>query len=214
LPPDDLHALPPLKPVVSPNARLSQHATIGENTPDMDHPLKRSEIACWQSHVEVLRQIAVGKEETAIIFEDDVDMEFDLEKRLRGMWQFLPKDSWDMVMLGHCQSDETHKPPVPGNSYLHPAQHALCTHAYAVSRLGAARLVRLLRMPLFAYSRPIDHAYIHLNWHGMINAFSVYPPVVVQSKATLSDIGQGTGPQEEFHLVDSALARVKAWRAQ
>lgn len=42
--------------------------------------------------------------------------------------------------------------------------------------------------------------------------FSVYPPVVVQSKTTLSSIGDGTGPGEDFYLVDSALARVRAWK--
>jgi hypothetical protein len=34
-----------------------------------------------------------------IVLEDDIDMEFDLEKRLRSMWPALP-NNWDIVMLG------------------------------------------------------------------------------------------------------------------
>ncbi|KZP09602.1 hypothetical protein FIBSPDRAFT_938406 [Athelia psychrophila] len=214
LPSDAPNALPALSPVPSPDVRHILHGVQGDNSVNPDWPLKPSEIACWHSHFEVLRQIADGDADAALIFEDDIDMEFDLERRLRNLWQFLPQDGWHTVMLGHCQSDEVTKPALRGTSYLHRAQHTMCTHAYAVSKQGAARLVRLLRTPLFAYSRPIDHAYIHLNHHDIVKAFSIYPPIVVQSKTTLSDIGEGVGPEEDFYLVDSALARVRAWKSQ
>ena len=47
----------------------------------------------------MLRKIADGEDDVAIILEDDVDLEWDLERRLRYLWQFLPSD-WDQVMLG------------------------------------------------------------------------------------------------------------------
>lgn len=47
----------------------------------------------------MLRKIADGEDEVAIILEDDIDLEWDLERRLRYLWQFLPSD-WDQVMLG------------------------------------------------------------------------------------------------------------------
>lgn len=46
-----------------------------------------------------MRSIADGPDEAVVVLEDDIDMEFDLEKRLRGMWSALPKD-WDIVMIG------------------------------------------------------------------------------------------------------------------
>jgi hypothetical protein len=49
--------------------------------------------------LQVLRSIADGPDESVIVFEDDIDMEFDLEKRAREMWPALPSD-WDVVMLG------------------------------------------------------------------------------------------------------------------
>ncbi|KAF7971859.1 hypothetical protein HWV62_19804 [Athelia sp. TMB] len=206
--------LPPLKPVPVPDTRPVEHVAQGNNEPNPDWPLKLVEISCWHSHFEVLRKIADGDDDVALIFEDDIDMEFDLDRRLRSVWPFLPADGWDMVMLGHCQSNEASQPAVKGTSYLYPSTMTMCTHGYAVSKKGAAALVRMLRTPLFAYSRPIDHAYTHLKWNGMLNQFSMYPAVVVQSKTTMSDIGDGTGPDEDFFLMDSALARVHAWENQ
>lgn len=130
--------------------------------------------------------------------------------------------------IGHCQSREASQSALKGTSYLYPSTFTMCTHGYAVSKKGAAALVRMLRTPLFAYSRPIgaslphplpkrahslcpDHAYAYLHGEGMLGQFSMYPAVVVQSKRTMSDIGDGTGPQEDFFLMDSALARVRAW---
>lgn len=46
-----------------------------------------------------MRSIADGPDEAVVVLEDDIDMEFDLEKRLRGMWPALPKN-WDIVMIG------------------------------------------------------------------------------------------------------------------
>lgn len=53
-----------------------------------------------------MRSVADGPDEAVVVLEDDIDMEFDLEKRLRGMWSGLPKD-WDIVMMG------THYPLFP-----------------------------------------------------------------------------------------------------
>lgn len=47
----------------------------------------------------VLRLIAEGPDDVAIIFEDDIDMELDLHSRLAHMWSSLPPE-WDIVLLG------------------------------------------------------------------------------------------------------------------
>lgn len=127
-------------------------------------PLRPSQIACWHSHYSVLRRIAEGNDEVALILEDDIDMEWDLEHRLSVMWPFLPQD-WDVVLLGHCMSREFGK-PLQGAPTLFPATQSLCNHAYAVNRRSASRLVRYLRSESFAYSRAIDHAVNHLSVSG------------------------------------------------
>ncbi|KAG9104423.1 hypothetical protein FRC06_002658 [Ceratobasidium sp. 370] len=203
----DPQGLKPLPPPPSPDTRPPLLRTAGEDELLSGEVITRAQVSCWYSHYEVLLKIARGEDEVAIILEDDIDMEWDLERRLRQMWPHLPKD-WDVVMLGHCFSDENSKPPVHGTPHLHPSTHVLCTHAYAVSRTGARRMIRYLRTPLFAFSRPIDHAFQHFNWHKILNVYSIEPAVVIQTKDTLSDIVSGTGGEQDEWLADSAMARV------
>jgi GR25 family glycosyltransferase involved in LPS biosynthesis len=69
--------------------------------------LTPSKIACWYSHVNVIRLLAdhlpPGSEGlasgAAIVLEDDVDMELDIRQRLKELWNLLPPD-WDIVFLG------------------------------------------------------------------------------------------------------------------
>ena len=86
--------------------------------------LTASKVACWHSHVQVLRQIAdaeglregggaarvastasgIGRgqdREAVLVLEDDVDVERDLAARLRALWPALPAQ-WDMLFLGKC----------------------------------------------------------------------------------------------------------------
>jgi len=207
LPQSSPSALPPLPPPPVPDTRPPV-TYVHDKSTVTPYLFPASSAACWHSHFTLLRKIADGDDDVALIFEDDIDMEWDLEKRLRYLWKFLPDNAWDQVMIGHCQSDENSKPPVPGNSYLHPSGLPLCAHAYAVTKKSAARIVRLFRHPLYAYSRPIDHGFALLNAWGLTRQFSVYPSIVIQAKATASDLAPGNGAFEDFYLVDSALERI------
>lgn len=62
--------------------------------------LSRGMVACWIGHLNIIRQIFQLKLEVAIVLEDDVDMEYDISRRLKDMWPALPRDGWDIVMLG------------------------------------------------------------------------------------------------------------------
>jgi hypothetical protein len=110
----------------------------------------------------------------------------------------------------------------------------MCTHAYAISKKGAQKMVRFLRSEMFAYTRPIgtcsflnlplpdyvnllfflDHTFIHLGYHDLIKIFSVLPAVVLQTKDNPSDIDGGTGGLKTEWLVDSVLERVALWEAK
>ncbi len=77
-------------------AHSSQQATPNHKL------LTHARLACWFSHLEVIHRIANGPirhGETAIVLEDDVDMESDIEEQLRLIWSSLPKE-WDVVFLG------------------------------------------------------------------------------------------------------------------
>lgn len=174
--------------------------------------LSRAMIACWYSHLSVLRLVAEEQHDVAIVLEDDVDMEWDLESRLKGMWGDLPQD-WDLVMLGHCWSSlEGTYPALAHTSNLHPSFAPKCTHAYAVSHSGARRLVQYLRQPSFAYGRALDQAIVHLIQTDRIKSFSVYPSVVIQTKDVASDIFPGNGSRWKDTLVDSALSKIEKFQ--
>lgn len=192
--------------------------TLFPYSPDMPDWLILSapRVACWQSHVSVIRRIVDEKAAGPfIILEDDVDMEKDTARRLRALWPLLPQD-WDIVFLGHCWSNEAHHPPLHPEltplfplrqTHIHPSNGPKCTHAYAISRAGARRLLLHLRHIPFAYSRAIDQALSWLVASGRLNSFSVVPSVVVQRKTDGSDINKNTSKAWRDDLVDGCFAR-------
>ncbi|KAH6905806.1 hypothetical protein BKA70DRAFT_459416 [Coprinopsis sp. MPI-PUGE-AT-0042] len=163
-------------------------------------------IACWHSHWSLIHAIANDKSSnTSIILEDDIDMERDTKEQLEHLWKYLPS-SWDIVFLGHCWSNESYYPPMskpltPFMWALHPSRAPKCTHAYALSREGARRILLHFQYPPFAYSRGIDQAFAWLIESGRIKSFSVVPSIVVQRKISSSDIEAGTGSTWKDTLV-------------
>ncbi|CCL98941.1 uncharacterized protein FIBRA_00948 [Fibroporia radiculosa] len=183
--------------------------------------LTSAKIACWYSHLEIIKRIAnddthhppqklqtdvhealsgsqVLHGDITVILEDDIDMERDVRERLQVIWAALPAD-WDIVFLGHCWSNESYHPPIldvqtklsGGTIGIHPSFAPKCTHAYALTRTGARRLWLHLRHPPFAYSRALDQAFAWLVLSGRLRAFSVVPSLVVQRKVVGSDIDGG-----------------------
>lgn len=88
---------------------------------------------------------------------------------------------------------------------LHPSNQPKCTHAYAVSKRGARRLLLYLRYPPFAYSRAVDQAISWLIETGKINSYTVVPSLVIQTKEDKSDISPGTGGGWPERLADGIL---------
>ncbi|KAI0034326.1 hypothetical protein K488DRAFT_45627 [Vararia minispora EC-137] len=213
-------------------ASLPQTCTTSNNlfppprkSPRLFESLDLPKLACWHSHLRVIRDIARQPDDggVAIVLEDDVDMERDIIERLQTLWGALPAD-WDIVYLGHCWSDEKHHPPLRivappfvianhlhtsaqhNHSTLRPSYEPKCTHAYVLSRRGARRLRAYLRFVPFAYSRAIDQALSWLVHSGRVKAFSVVPPVVVQRKVGKSDLMPGMGSEWIETLYDGVLS--------
>ena len=172
LPPTDPRApQPPLPPIPNPDTRpdIPQIMDTLERTrwwiEDSGIPFQEivndAVTACYHAHYSLVRTFAAAPgapDDTLLILEDDVDIEFDFERTLRHAMQGLPAD-WDVLLPGYCDSTETKHKPVPGYPRLRRSDDPLCNHGYIVSRRGARRLVSLLRSPSFAYSRALDQAY-------------------------------------------------------
>ncbi|KZV77419.1 hypothetical protein PENSPDRAFT_256 [Peniophora sp. CONT] len=230
----DSSTLPPVAPdsskiITTPLACHTENNVFGSITEPSkpQHILDLPKLGCWHSHMHLLRRIADDEDERpSIVLEDDVNVERDIRERLQGLWDALPTD-WDIVYLGHCWSNEAEYPAIrtvtppwlPANkgfvpsmppnplhhTSLHPASGPKCTHAYALSRHGARRLLAHLRHPPFAYSRAIDQAMAWLVRSGRMRAFSIVPPVVVQRKVDQSDLMPGNGSKWRDTLYDGVL---------
>ncbi|KAH7091750.1 hypothetical protein BKA62DRAFT_626226, partial [Auriculariales sp. MPI-PUGE-AT-0066] len=178
-------------------------------------PLTPSQTANYLSHMRVLRMIASQPfaNYTALVLEDDVDIEWDVERILRRVLAVgriqpttaqptlgLPAD-WDIIYLGHCsprprahetlvrsEDTESHYMPVAGLPNVRPSWMPSCAHAYALTRNGARRLLSQMRYPLFAFSKPVENAFLDLVHpvrsedpsSGRVRSFSFMPPLVVR----------------------------------
>jgi hypothetical protein len=125
-------------------------------------------------------------------------------------------------------------------AYLHPNLHRstapLCSHAYALSSIGASHLLSLLNNPWTAFQTPIDTHLRNIissstpatssltsfdkpiwgqltdeqrNQERPFNSFSIEPPWIIQNKKSKSDIGEGSGSPWRGVLMDSTLERIE-----
>jgi len=163
-------------------------------------------ISTFWGHTRAMQQIVRNNDKSALILEDDVDAEWDLERMWSRIERRLPTD-WDAALLGHCWGRELLKP-----AYLHPLLHQssvpLCLHAYALSNKGARTLLSLLNNPWTAYQTAVDTAVPSFVMFGLLNSFSVEPPLIIQRKDGPSDIQAGIGSKWRGLLADSTVERI------
>ncbi|KAJ2305446.1 hypothetical protein IWW54_005076, partial [Coemansia sp. RSA 2705] len=88
-------------------------------------------LACYLSHLRVYQRMVRDHIETALILEDDVDVELDLKPRhaavMREVGRRYGRD-WDMLYLGHCTRD-SQEPASSAYVSLYEAGHPMCLHA-------------------------------------------------------------------------------------
>ncbi|GAA5956648.1 hypothetical protein JCM21900_002325 [Sporobolomyces salmonicolor] len=164
-------------------------------------------ISTFWGHTRAMRMVLKNGDRSALILEDDVDVEWDLERLWSRIERRLPED-WDATLLGHCWGKELLQP-----QYLHPHLHRssvpLCLHAYALSSAGAQRVLSLLLNPWTAYQTAVDTAVPSFISFGLLNAFSVEPPLIIQRKDGPSDIQLGIGSKWRGLLMDSTVERIR-----
>eukprot|EP01026_Neomeris_dumetosa_P042446 TRINITY_DN3538_c0_g1_i1.p1 TRINITY_DN3538_c0_g1~~TRINITY_DN3538_c0_g1_i1.p1 ORF type:complete len:289 (+),score=33.29 TRINITY_DN3538_c0_g1_i1:111-977(+) len=85
------------------------------------------EVACWQSHLSIWKDIQAKKFEMALVLEDDVDLVADLPQRIEEILKTVPQE-WDIVWLGSCAEDIKKKKFIGAD--LYEANHPYCSHAY------------------------------------------------------------------------------------
>lgn len=70
-------------------------------------------ISTYWGQVRAMKKMVENGDRTALILEDDVDVEWDLERLWEGVRRRLPKkkesgeEDWDVTLLGHCWGGES-----------------------------------------------------------------------------------------------------------
>ncbi|RUS19983.1 glycosyltransferase family 25-domain-containing protein [Endogone sp. FLAS-F59071] len=167
----------------------------------------KAQLACWQSHMHVYQSIVANNLTSALILEDDIDMEADIEKRVFEVAPHLPKN-WDVWFLGHCHEQELANKV--GHPSLQRSFRPQCTHSYAVSQRGAQKLVKMLAQ----IGKAIDITIRNRIKNGDIKAYSVQPPWTTQLKMKNdpSDVVSGLTGGWTTPMEDSVYDRIKLER--
>ena len=140
-------------------------------------PLSDGMIACHLSHRKALEGVALGEDELAAIFEDDVTLAPEIGGALDALAR-LYASGWefDFVFLHRNRMD---KPFAPLKSVDAGIRLGITkfsdwgTQSYVVSKKGARRL--LGRLPKIIHQA--DHT-LHAYWETGLNVFSLETPVV------------------------------------
>ncbi|GAA5883189.1 hypothetical protein JCM1840_005038 [Sporobolomyces johnsonii] len=205
---------------------LGRHTSLRPSSPDVNvtsllwDPLERVSVrqvtpgvlSTYWGQTRAIKLMRENGDRTALVLEDDVDLEWDLERLWATVERRLPRNddgagTWDVVYLGHCWGGEFQKP-----QYLHPLLHRstgpMCLHGYALTASGASRLLAHLLSPWSAFSTAVDVAVPTLIHFDEIESWSVVPPLVVQRKDGPSDLQKGNGSRWRGVLRDSTHERV------
>ncbi|CAG8567110.1 24862_t:CDS:1 [Gigaspora margarita] len=166
-----------------------------------------TQIACYVSHYKVYQSIINHGYESALILEDDVDFELNIESIITDTFKFLPSD-WDIFYLGYCSYQEQNGHFVDGQDNsapykLYRSTYPFCTHGYVVSRAGAHKLVKMIA-PI---STTLDDRLAQLNRQEDINSYSVVPLAMIQwrSPSNPSNVYTGGTTWFYYYLENSAL---------
>ncbi|GAA5945947.1 hypothetical protein JCM10213_006198 [Rhodosporidiobolus nylandii] len=179
-------------------------------------------ISTYWGQTRAMKRMLENGDRTALILEDDVDLEWDIERLWASVRRRLPRkeggeDDWDIAFLGHCWGGEFQKP-----QYLHPLLHPstgpMCLHGYAVTSTGAQTLLSHMLDPWSAFSTAVDlvvpsllhiQASLPSTYPPLLRSFSVTPPLVVQRKDGPSDLQKGNGSKWRGLLRDSTMERTR-----
>lgn len=105
--------------------------------------LRQSEVACFQAHQQVWKDMLKQGYSKVLILEDDirpcVDLHF-FQRRLGELKQELASHKWDIVYAGRCRDNCARNQAVSRQLVTNTAP--LCTHAYILTAAAASKLLR------------------------------------------------------------------------
>ncbi|KAJ1724119.1 hypothetical protein LPJ53_001581 [Coemansia erecta] len=133
-------------------------------------------------HMDVWRDMINSGYERAIVLEDDIDFEIDAVSTIgKALGVMNTTQGWDILYIGHCSMEENQGKAKPGFGRVHKAVHPFCTSGYVLSRQGAQKLYAYFFKNM-KHTHSLDVQLVALIKRKLLNAYSVYPPVVYQRR--------------------------------
>jgi len=183
-------------------------------------------IGCHYGQVEIM-QNALNENKDAIVFEDDVVLCSDIQKRLDYIQEFMNKNDWDIFWLGgtfHVGPPWWHNgsnPDLPdeiGNSIGRDAEctndprimrtyGAFSTHAYIVNVNSIQKVLNLLEENVHL-SMGVD--WIMIKIQPQLKCYSFVPGCVKQMD-NMSDIGGGMTVYSGFSRLNGNEENSRYW---
>lgn len=191
----DSHTATAVGPADADVATLGRLRTLGPGGQVND-----GELACSLSHAATLRRFLESGAESALIFEDDVKQESPehTTARLDSTMANTPAD-WEFVNFGRCW-DECDADVAVAPGVVIPTR-PMCTHAYAVSRTGAVKLLDSCFGPN-SLEVTLDRCYATLVRNGALAAYAPASPALFwQDRKTF---GSRLGSANEYRECDYA----------
>lgn len=142
-------------------------------------------VACLLTHRRAWTQILAANVDVGVVYEDDVvyNGEGDAQTYVDGVVATLAgsDEEWDLINLGRCWDfcdQQQVVLPLSDSQDLVRSPAAGCTHAYAVSRAGAHKLLTW-SLP---YVTPVDYLFQLLGRADIIRSLSVTRPSFSQQR--------------------------------
>lgn len=164
-------------------SNLKIDVLYANNILDNSNKLNTGEIACYLSHLEILKSFLNSNYDTILIFEDDIKVSYDnLNKiNLKKSLENIPPD-FDILYLGKCW--ESCWKIEPYNLYWNTTYRPACLHSYILSRKGATKILN--------FSYPIKIAFdniISLNIRkNKLNGYSLKKSIFYQNRENIKSL--------------------------
>jgi GR25 family glycosyltransferase involved in LPS biosynthesis len=157
------------------------------NIPNTFH--NKSDICCSLSHLSVVKNFFNDtRYKTACIFEDDVVLDTEYEKKLSENIKDLPKD-WEFFNMGRCWSDCYIDKKIGS---VASSIRMLCTHSYAITKNGAKKILKKA-YPMY---NQIDAYYSRLQYTQNLKMYGSSPRIFDQDINEKSTLGNDDDKRE------------------
>lgn len=132
-------------------------------------------IGCSFSHLQVVRSLKSDGLKNALVLEDDVQFDDELNKKLSSIMEQVP-DNWDMLYFGGNHA--ANNPNSPGKlvkvtENIFKTTHCLTTHSYAIKNTVYDKIISCING-----TAPIDTSYSRVQPY--INCYVIRPHLAWQ----------------------------------